>query len=116
MSLFDALYSSLIMNSLQLRVLCVGTDRSLLNTRQALLASRGYACSSALPHEVPRYLAEERFDIVILSVALGREEQEHIRTKLPTGTRVLVLTHLVSPDELFDLVAKAASAPVDTQV
>jgi CheY-like chemotaxis protein len=101
------------MNLARLRVLCVGTDPTLLKTRQVLLASRGYACTLAYPHEVEERLSSERFDLAILSVALGRQRQEQIRTILPQGTRALLLTHFVNPQELLDMVAEAAGGEAD---
>jgi DNA-binding response OmpR family regulator len=89
------------------RVLTVGTDVDLLETRQALLASRGYDPLIATPEDVDETLHSGRFDLVILSAMLSQEEKCHIQAKLPAGTRPLVLEALVWPDELLRMVAEA---------
>jgi DNA-binding response OmpR family regulator len=89
------------------RVLTVGTDVDLLTARQALLASRGYDSLIATPEDVDEKLHSGRFDLVILSVMLSQEEKRHIQTKLPAGTRPLVLETLVWPDDLLRMVDEA---------
>jgi DNA-binding response OmpR family regulator len=89
------------------RVLTVGIDVVLLTTRQALLASRGYDSLIATPRDVDEKLQSGRFDLVILSVMLSQEEKRQILTKLPAGTRSLVLDTLVWPDKLLSMVAEA---------
>jgi DNA-binding response OmpR family regulator len=92
---------------MQLRILCVGTDPSLLKTRQALLSFRGYDCTTAMSLEVDQVLTTGGFDLVILSVALGNEEQRRVQAKLPAETKALLLQHFVTPDELFAMVGTA---------
>jgi DNA-binding response OmpR family regulator len=89
------------------RVLSVGVDSTLLRSRQALLTSRGYDCTTATPHDIDEALATGRFDLVILSVMLGDEQKNRIQAKLPSGTKVLSLQYLVWPDELFQEVGSA---------
>jgi DNA-binding response OmpR family regulator len=89
------------------RVLSVGTDLYLLNTRQAVLASCGYDCLIATPEDFDEKLRSGRFDLVILSVMLNHEQRGHILSRLPAGTRPLVLESLMFPDELLSLVAEA---------
>jgi hypothetical protein len=78
-----------------------------LTTRQALLTSRGYDSLIATPDDFDEKLHSGRFDLVILSVMLSREEKRRIQAELPAGTRSLVLETLVWPDELLRMVAEA---------
>jgi DNA-binding response OmpR family regulator len=89
------------------RVLTVGTDVTLLTTRQALLVSRGYDSLIAAPGDVDEKLHSGKFDLVILSAMLSEEEKRHIQAKLPAGTRPLVLETFVWPNELLRMVAAA---------
>jgi DNA-binding response OmpR family regulator len=89
------------------RVLTVGTDVDLLATRQALLVSRGYDSLIATPEDVDEKLQSGKFDLVILSAMLSREDKSQIQAKLPAGTRPLALEALVWPDELLRIVAEA---------
>ena len=82
---------------------------SLLNTRQAVLASRGYDSLVAAPEDFDDKLRFGKFDLVILSVMLSQKQRGYILTKLPVGTRSLVLERLMFPDELLHLVSKALS-------
>jgi hypothetical protein len=92
---------------MQYRVLSVGIDVDLLTTRQALLASQGYDSEIATPTGVDEKLRSATFDLVIFSVMLSPEEKHFIQTKLPAGTRSLVLESLVWPEELLRMVAGA---------
>jgi hypothetical protein len=89
------------------RILSVGTDQKLLQTRHALLASRGYDPLIATPEDVDEKLQAGKFDLVILSVMLTEEDKSRIQNKLPVGTRLLVLTTLVWPDQLLRMVGEA---------
>jgi hypothetical protein len=73
------------------RILTVGIDLNLLETRQAVLTSRGYDSLIATPGDIDEKLQSGRFDLVILSVMLSPEEKRRIQSKLPAGTRALVL-------------------------
>jgi DNA-binding response OmpR family regulator len=92
---------------MQYRVLSVGIDVGLLTTRQALLASQGYDSEITTPTDIDEKLRSGTFDLVILSVMLSQEDKRLIQTKLPAGTRVLVLESLVWPEELLRMVAGA---------
>jgi hypothetical protein len=89
------------------RILSVGIDLNLLNTRQALLASHGYDSLIATPADVEENLSSGKFDLVIFSVMLSEEQKRHIQAKLPAGMRSLVLHSLVWPKELLQMVAEA---------
>ena len=89
------------------RVLTVGTDVSLLATREALLRSRGYDSLIATLQDFDEKLQSGRFDLVIFSVTLSHEDKRYIQAKLPAGTRPLVLEALVWPEELLRIVAEA---------
>ena len=47
------------------RILAIGIDMGLLETRQALLTSRGYDSVIATPEDVDEKLPSGRFDLVI---------------------------------------------------
>ena len=85
----------------------MGTDVSLLATRQALLRSRGYDSLIATLEDFDEKLSSGKFDLVIFSVTLSQEDKRHIWGKLPAGTRPLVLDALVWPEELLRIVAEA---------
>jgi DNA-binding response OmpR family regulator len=58
-----------------LRILSVGTDMIILETRHPLLASRGYDPLIATPEDVDEKLQAGGFDLVILSVMLTEEDK-----------------------------------------
>jgi DNA-binding response OmpR family regulator len=93
--------------NMRYRVLIVGTDVDLLEIRQVLLTSWGYDSLIATPEDVDEKLWSGRFDLVILSVTLSREEKRRIQAEVPNDTRALVLKTLVWPDELRRMVAEA---------
>jgi hypothetical protein len=72
-----------------------------------LLASRGYDSLIATPEDIDEKLQSGRFDLAILSVTHSQKEKRQILTKLPAGTRSLVLDTLVWPDKLLSMVAEA---------
>jgi hypothetical protein len=65
------------------RILSVGTDVKLLETRHALLASRGYDSLIATPEDVDEKVNSGRFDLVILSAMLRSEKKRRIQAKFP---------------------------------
>ena len=65
------------------RVLIVGRDLDLLEIRRVLLKSWGYDSQIATPADVDEKLQSGRFDLVILSLALGQEEKRRIQAKFP---------------------------------
>ena len=85
----------------------MGTDASLLSTRQALLRSRGYDSLIATLEDFDEKLCSGKFDLIVFSVTLSQEEKHHIQAKLPNGTRMLELEALVWPEELLRIVAEA---------
>jgi hypothetical protein len=91
---------------MSIRILNVGVDMTLIETRKLLLASWGFEPTSAYPHDVNGKLAADRFDLVILSVMLGPQEKARILGLLPAGTKVLSLEKLVMPAELKKLIAE----------
>jgi DNA-binding response OmpR family regulator len=91
----------------RLRILCVGVDPRLLKSRQMILASRGYDASTATSLNVDTKLAAGTFDLVILSAMLSDEEKSRVESILPPETKVISLTTLVHPDDLFELVTRA---------
>jgi DNA-binding response OmpR family regulator len=82
--------------------------------RQVLLTSWGYDSLIATPEDVDEKLRSGRYDLVILSLLLGREEKRQIQAKLRACTCPLVLGILVWPDELRRKVAEALGWTGDT--
>ncbi len=89
------------------RILSVGTDLGLLNTRRAVLDLCGYDSATATPEDCEEMLRFGTFDLVILSVMLSEQQKREITAKLPARTRALVLETMVRPDELLSMVAEA---------
>jgi CheY-like chemotaxis protein len=88
------------------RILCVGVDMRLLNTRQALLDSRGYESWIATPADVDEKMSSGRFDVVILSFMLSELDKRRIKAKIPAETKLVALTGLIMPDDLLRTVAE----------
>jgi DNA-binding response OmpR family regulator len=91
-----------------IRILCIGVDPRLLKSRQMLLASRGYNATTATPLDAEETLAATRFDLVILSAMLSEDQKRRVRGILPPETKILSLTYLVQPDDLFEMVRNSA--------
>ena len=89
------------------RILCIGMDLLLLQTRQLLLNSKNYDSAIALPGVVNRELLAGGFDLLIISVSVGRMESNRIVALKAGNTRTLVLDTLVMPDELLGMIEEA---------
>jgi hypothetical protein len=89
------------------RILAIGIDMGLLETRQALLTSRGYDSVIATPEDVDESCPLAGSTLSFFSAMLSEEEKRLIQSKIPPGTRPLVLEKLVWPEELLRLVAEA---------
>jgi molybdenum cofactor biosynthesis enzyme MoaA len=89
------------------RILSVGTDLGLLQTRQAVLDACGYDSVIATLEDLDEKLRFGRFDLAILSGMLSEQQKRDIQAKLPAGTRPLALDTLVFRDQLLRLVAQA---------
>jgi hypothetical protein len=89
------------------RILCIGKDVGLLQSRCAVLAYGGYYADYALFHSASALLERVRFDLVILSLGLTDGEREYIRQKVvSTTTTVLKLREIVFPQALLCLVGE----------
>jgi hypothetical protein len=79
-----------------------------------LLTSWGYDSLIATPEDVDEKLRSGRYDLLILSLLLGREDKRQIQAKVPACTCPLVLGKLIWPDELRRTVAEALGWTGDT--
>lgn len=92
------------------RLLCVGKDPDLLQTRCAVLGQSGYDARSATVAEAEPLLHTEQFDLVIVSAFLDEEEKGRILTaagKMST----LVLKGLTLAPELLVEVERLTAHP-----
>jgi DNA-binding response OmpR family regulator len=88
------------MTSRPARLLCVGEDLKLLQTRCAVLERSGYHAQSAVLPEAEDLLRSQEFDLLIVSAWLPEWEKAKILTtagKTPT----LMLTELTLADKLL---------------
>jgi hypothetical protein len=80
------------MTSRPARLLCVGEDLKLLQTRCAVLERNGYRGQSAMLPEVEDLLRSQEFDLLIVSAWLS--EREKAKILITAGkTPALVLTN-----------------------
>ncbi len=83
------------------RILCVGSDLPLLESRCAVLEVSGYdACVGAPPRSGEVVLRRQKFDLVVVSSLNDGD------INLYGGAEVLVLDGFTMPSELIDLVAQ----------
>ena len=94
-------------SSVRYRILSVGKDLVLLNTRQAVLASAGYDSVAATPENFDEKVSSKRFDLVIFSAMLSEQDKRLMQAKLPVGTRSLLLNRLMYPSELLQVAVNA---------
>jgi hypothetical protein len=95
-----------------MRILCVGMDRTLLDSRCAVLASQGYDARPIQFAEAEELLKTAVFDLVILSAMLSLEEEKRILAAVPGATKTLALESLVTPPDLLRKVAALFSWPI----
>lgn len=88
-----------------MRILCVGIDRILLETRCAVLASQGYDARPVLFAEAEELLKTAAFDLIILSAMLSLGEKRRVLAVVPGATKTLALESLVTPSDLLRKVA-----------
>ena len=91
------------MPSRPVRLLCVGTDPDLLQTRCAVLSRFGYDAISASVADAEMLLHTEEFDLVIVSAFLSQEEKNRA-ISAAGNTPTLVLDGLtLAPDLLAEV-------------
>lgn len=86
------------------RILCLGGDTTLLETRCAVLARSGYNAQSAIVPKGYEQLRNGAFDLVIVSTRLAQQD-ETFRLALPVETRTLAVAEFLFPREMLAAVA-----------
>jgi hypothetical protein len=82
------------------RLLCVGKDQELLQTRCAVLSRSGYDAQAVILGKAESLLRTSEFDLVVISAWLSEWEQDHILSAVGV-TPTLVLTELTLADDLL---------------
>ena len=88
------------MSSRPARLLCVGNEPKLLQTRCAVLESAGYDAQAVTLEEAKSLLRTSEFDLVIVSAWLSDGEKSNILA-VAGETPTLVLTELTLADKLL---------------
>ena len=100
------------------RLLCVGREQYLLETRCAVLGQSGYDAQSATLLEAEDLLRTEKYDLVIVSALLSDEEKSRILTAVAGSSPILTLNGVTFAAELLSEVerklALSASTPRPT--
>jgi hypothetical protein len=86
-----------------LRVVCVGIDPHLLETRRLVLQSAGFEATCLTPLEISQGLLPPAFDVMIISVGVSEEDRPAVRAAVPDRTRVIQLEAFIEPQQLLDL-------------
>jgi DNA-binding response OmpR family regulator len=94
------------MAALPTRILCLGRDAALQETRCAVLAHSGYDAQSATIPDGYRQLRNGAFDLVIVSARLAEQNRDEFLSALPTETQTLVVKEFFYPKELLAAVAE----------
>lgn len=88
------------------RILCIGVDSALLETRRQVLALHGYDAEIALPAEI-KQIPPGHFDLLVVSVMVIDDDKYRIVRLARPDTRILILESLVLPNELLALIEGA---------
>jgi hypothetical protein len=88
------------------RLLCVGRERYLLETRCAVLGQSGYDARSATLLEAAELLQTEKYDLVIVSALLSEEERSRILTAVGDSSSTLILNGVTFASELLSEVER----------
>ena len=86
------------------RLLCVGRERYLLETRCAVLGQSGYDAQSATVLEAEDLLRTEKYDLVIVSALLSDEERS--LTAVAGSSPILTLKGVTFASELLSEVER----------
>jgi protein-L-isoaspartate O-methyltransferase len=87
------------------RILCLGRDAALQETRRAVLAQSGYDAQSAIIPDGYQQLRNGAFDLVIVSARLAEQNRDEFLPSLPPGTRTLIIKEFFYPKEMLAAVA-----------
>jgi DNA-binding response OmpR family regulator len=88
------------------RILCVGRELYLLETRCAVLTQSGYDARSAALLEAEDLLRTEKYDLVIVSALLSDDERSRILTAVAGSSPILTLTGMTFASELLSEVER----------
>src|ERR1700677_4082750 len=88
------------------RILCVGRERYLLETRCAVLGQSGYDAQSATLVEAENLLRTEKYDLVIVSALLSDEERSRIHAAVAGSSPILTLDGVTFASELLSEVER----------
>ena len=94
-----------------MQIVCVGIDRTLLDSRCAVLAHHGYDARPVVFLENEDLLKTAEGDLIILSAMLSEEEKARVLRAIPASTRTLMLDSLIFPSELLRRVAELLRRP-----
>jgi hypothetical protein len=86
------------------RILCIGRDPLLLQSRCAVLSHNGYDAQAATVPGARRKLQDDTFDLVILSGRLSERKRES--EIIPAGTQTLEIQRFLLPSEMLEAVAE----------
>jgi hypothetical protein len=86
------------------RILCIGRDVSLMESRCAVLKHNGYDAESANPQDGPDRLSAGGYDLVILSEKLAMENAafRHFQSQ----PDALLINNFLFPSEMLHAVAE----------
>jgi DNA-binding response OmpR family regulator len=82
------------------RLLCVGTDLELMETRCAVLSKSGYDAQSATVSNAEILLRREQFDLIVVSAWLSESERDRV-TAAAGSTPTCILQGLTLASELL---------------
>jgi hypothetical protein len=82
------------------RILCVGGDPALLQTRCAVLISTGYDAQCGPYFEAERILGIDQFDLVIVSAFLTEQQKDRIVTLAGAMPTIILRGLTLAPDLL----------------
>ncbi len=92
------------MTNSALKLLCIGHDTTLLQTRSAVLRIHGYAADGVLFNEFDGKLATADYDLIVLSKSITPEECAAIMALKPRSTKLISLKAFAAPSKLSGLV------------
>jgi hypothetical protein len=98
-----------------LKILCIGRDAVLLESRCAVLAHGGYEARAATIAEFQQQLGFGKFALIIISARQAAQESLAFVQGLPADTRTLILDGYISPNDLLSAVANRLQNKVITE-
>ena len=83
------------------RILCIGQDEPLLQSRCAVLASSGYEAFPVLIPDAFKIMAAIKFELVIMSASSFTDPA--FSAAIPPDTQILLLDGLIVPSQLLSM-------------